>query len=63
MDRFEPTTRTPATESARRAYAVVPPLAAALLGLFVLWGVGFAGSNVIHNFAHDTRHAAPFPCH
>ena len=42
MDRVEPATRTSATESARRVYAVVPALAAAFLGLFLLWGVGFA---------------------
>lgn len=63
MDRSEPTTRTLATESARRVYAVVPALAAAVLGLFLLWGVGFAGPAVIHNAAHDSRHSAPFPCH
>jgi cobalt transporter subunit CbtB len=63
MDRSEPTTRTPAAESARRVYAIVPALAAAFLGAFLLWGVGLAGPSVIHNAAHDTRHAAAFPCH
>lgn len=63
MDRMEPTTAAPAASSARRAYAVVPALAAAVLGLFLLWGVGFAGPSVIHNAAHDARHAAAFPCH
>jgi cobalt transporter subunit CbtB len=33
------------------------------LGLGLLTGVGFAGSDVIHNAAHDTRHAVGFPCH
>lgn len=33
------------------------------LGLFMLIGVGFAGSTVLHNAAHDTRHAIGFPCH
>jgi len=63
MDRMEKTSPTPATESMRRTYALVPALAAAFLGLFLLWGVGFAGPDVIHNAAHDTRHAAAFPCH
>jgi cobalt transporter subunit CbtB len=63
MDRVEPTTHTPATESAARTYAAVPALAAAFLGVFLLWGAGFAGPSVVHNAAHDTRHSAGFPCH
>ena len=34
-----------------------------LLGVFLLLGVGFAGPDIIHNAAHDTRHANLFPCH
>ena len=34
-----------------------------LLGTFLLLGIGFTGSNMIHNAAHDTRHANTFPCH
>ena len=34
-----------------------------LIGLFLIYGVGFANSETIHNAAHDTRHAASFPCH
>lgn len=33
------------------------------LGLGLLFGVGFAGAETIHNAAHDSRHAIPFPCH
>lgn len=33
------------------------------LGLTLLAGVGFAGPEVLHNAAHDTRHAIGFPCH
>jgi cobalt transporter subunit CbtB len=33
------------------------------LGLFMVAGVGFAGPELIHNAAHDTRHATGFPCH
>ena len=36
---------------------------AALLGLLVLWGVGFSHIPVLHNAAHDTRHSLAFPCH
>lgn len=38
-------------------------LAALGLGLVLLFGVGFAGPSVIHNAAHDARHAIAFPCH
>jgi cobalt transporter subunit CbtB len=33
------------------------------LGVFVLFGVGFAQPELLHNAAHDTRHAFTFPCH
>jgi cobalt transporter subunit CbtB len=36
---------------------------AALLGVFVIWAVGFSHIDVAHNAAHDTRHSAGFPCH
>jgi cobalt transporter subunit CbtB len=38
-------------------------LIALVLGMGLLVGVGFAGSQVVHNAAHDTRHAIGFPCH
>lgn len=46
-----------------RAAALPVILTTALLGAFVIFGVGFAHSNVLHNAAHDTRHATGFPCH
>jgi len=36
---------------------------AALLGTFMMLGVGFAHVEAVHNSAHDTRHAFSFPCH
>ncbi len=39
------------------------PLFAAVLGLVLLYGAGFAQTAEIHNGAHDTRHSAGFPCH
>jgi cobalt transporter subunit CbtB len=36
---------------------------AALLGAFLLWGVGFSHGEVLHNAAHDVRHSLAFPCH
>jgi len=46
-----------------RASAAVAALVAALLGLFLLWGVGFSHLSEVHNAAHDTRHSNAFPCH
>jgi len=37
--------------------------AAILLGTILLYGVGFASSDVAHNAAHDARHTFAFPCH
>lgn len=34
-----------------------------ILGVFLLIGVGFANPDIIHNAAHDARHANAFPCH
>ena len=41
----------------------LPALAAALLGMVILFGVALANSDTIHNAAHDARHGAAFPCH
>ena len=41
----------------------LPAVAALVLGVFVLYGVAFAGPTVIHNAAHDSRHSFAFPCH
>ncbi len=46
-----------------RARSTGAALAAALLGLFLLYGTGFAYPSLIHNAAHDSRHAFAFPCH
>ncbi len=35
----------------------------ALFGVFILFGVGFAEPSLLHNSAHDSRHAISFPCH
>ncbi len=34
-----------------------------LLGTVLLFIVGFAGPEVIHDSAHDGRHSFSFPCH
>lgn len=45
------------------ASAIVPAASAIVLGMFVLFGVAFAGPEVLHNAAHNSRHAFAFPCH
>ncbi len=50
-------------EFARRAEVIRPVIWAALLGALIIFFVGFAQPQAIHDAAHDTRHAAAFPCH
>jgi cobalt transporter subunit CbtB len=38
-------------------------LVAAFLGLGLVFVAGFAPAAVLHNAAHDFRHAQNFPCH
>jgi cobalt transporter subunit CbtB len=45
------------------SHGALPAVVAIILGVFVLFGVGFAGSSVLHNAAHDSRHSFAFPCH
>ena len=42
---------------------VAGAVAALLLGIFVVFMVGFAGASVLHEAAHNTRHSIAFPCH
>lgn len=46
-----------------RSVAVAGATIAALLGVFLIMGVGFASPESVHNAVHDTRHALSFPCH
>lgn len=50
-------------QAVTRTAVVLPAVLAALLGLFILYGVGIAQPDLIHNAAHDSRHALAFPCH
>lgn len=54
-----PATGTSIDLSSRLTAAAV----AALLGAVLLFGVGFAQAELLHNAAHDSRHAFTFPCH
>lgn len=42
---------------------LVPALFALGFGALLVFGTGFAHPEVIHNAAHDVRHAFAFPCH
>jgi cobalt transporter subunit CbtB len=42
---------------------LIAGIATLAFGLLLLAGAGFAGSDYVHNAAHDTRHAIGFPCH
>jgi cobalt transporter subunit CbtB len=39
------------------------PAAVIVLGFVIVYVVGFAGAETIHNAAHDARHSLNFPCH
>ncbi len=42
---------------------MITGVVALLLGMFMLFGVAFAQPDILHNAAHDTRHAITVPCH
>ncbi len=44
-------------------FSLIQILGAAVLGMAMLYGVGFASMDVAHHAAHDARHAFAFPCH
>ncbi|PCJ89394.1 MAG: cobalt transporter [Hyphomicrobiales bacterium] len=46
-----------------RSQSLRAALGALVLGLTVVFGVGFAYPEALHNAAHDSRHASGFPCH
>ncbi|WP_328703021.1 CbtB domain-containing protein [Arenibaculum pallidiluteum] len=46
-----------------RAETVLSAAVAFAMGAFLLFGAGFAGSDLLHAAAHDARHAFSFPCH
>jgi cobalt transporter subunit CbtB len=52
-----------ATARQRTLSRSVAAAGAALLGLVLVYGAGLAQAEILHNGAHDARHAAGFPCH
>ncbi|MFQ5623763.1 MAG: CbtB domain-containing protein [Paracoccaceae bacterium] len=55
------TARVGATASKRSDFAAI--LGVAMLGLGITLITGFAYPAILHDAAHDTRHAVGFPCH
>jgi cobalt transporter subunit CbtB len=45
------------------ATRALPALTAAVFGLVLFIGAGFASPDFLHNATHDTRHALGLPCH
>ncbi len=42
---------------------ILPAILVSLFAGLLLFMTGFAETPVLHNAAHDGRHAAGFPCH
>lgn len=57
------TTETISTAAPARAEALKAALCALVVGAALVFTTGFAMPDVLHNAAHDTRHALSFPCH
>lgn len=51
------------TQSLSLSDRLVAGVLALMLGSFLIFGAGFAHSSVLHDTAHDVRHANGFPCH
>jgi cobalt transporter subunit CbtB len=59
-----PATSAPIHQAAARSTGrVLASVLALAFGTLLLWGVGFAHNDLLHNAAHDTRHSNGFPCH
>jgi len=59
------TTTTIETRAPRRIATrdVLALAAAAFIGIATIWVTGHSQASALHDAAHDTRHAAGFPCH
>ncbi len=53
----------PATLPLADSNRLMAVVLASLMGVALLYGAGFAQSEMLHNAAHDSRHASGFPCH
>lgn len=57
------TTQTTTNSSGTLTSAGTSTIAAAILGIALLFVSGFAQADALHKSTHDTRHATGFPCH
>ncbi|MBM7049276.1 MULTISPECIES: CbtB domain-containing protein [Rhizobium] len=48
---------------ANPASRIVQAAMAVCFGVIIVGFVGFSHIEIVHNAAHDTRHANAFPCH
>lgn len=53
----------PRTLASDRVAARWPGIGLMLLGVTIVYLVGFLSVPEVHNATHDTRHATGFPCH
>ena len=53
----------PLAFSSARAEALKAAFVALILGVGLVYLVGFSRSDTAHDAAHDTRHSLAFPCH
>ncbi|MEE9424665.1 MAG: CbtB domain-containing protein [Methylococcales bacterium] len=60
-DLFETTTVRSGSSTWRDT--VLPAMLVAVIAGMLLFFTGFSETSVLHNAAHDGRHAAGFPCH
>lgn len=56
-------TRNPAPTRASAAPAALANLLPALMGIGLLYLIGFVPYPAVHDAFHDVRHTAGFPCH
>lgn len=54
---------TTASEARSTHHVLRQLVAAAALGLVMLYAVSFSQASMAHNAAHDVRHASGRPCH
>jgi cobalt transporter subunit CbtB len=51
------------SQSTPRSQALTAAMVALVAGLGLVFTVGFAHPELLHNAAHDWRHSMSFPCH
>ncbi len=52
-----------APAQAAASAGIMPIMLAALAGITLVFFANFAGATVLHDAAHDARHALAVPCH